>query len=558
MKHKGSVNEFYKNDRFRREILHKEILRQDNFFQGKTVLYILLRFLKQGLLLLPPYCYLLFLNEVITKHNFQILWLILGFYVLIYMLKAFLSVLEKMVSNRIYPPMQSVLKEKLLRKYGEMDIKVLHEYSAGELKERLHKDTENVVLYEKSKLELCISVIHIVILTGILLYLNWILAVISFLLLPLSFIMTRYVKGRSNTEYTRKRELQGSYNDFMIHTMHFSFWKDMKANRLEEMQQKQFGRHWNGLGDAFLKAHICWFLNRTFLAFKDVFLTQMSLYLFGGILVVNQMGTVPVLLSFMQYYNDFTNVFLSMSDIWMKRGEQEESLRRVTDIYGIPFEERPVKITQLDALELVNVDFTYPGEREQILHHFCLKIEKGESIALTGESGCGKSTLIQLISGCLTPERGEILWNGYPMERIDRKSIYETAGFLMQESYLFHLTIRENLLMGKIDASEAEMMEACVRANIMDFIQELPKGLETQIGENGIRLSGGQKQRLLIARLLLKNPEFIVFDEATSGLDYQNEREILELLLEQMEGKTFLMVTHRGTSVARCSRVVTL
>lgn len=562
MKHKGPVKECRESNLFHRkkspgkEILYKEILRQGTPFQGKIALYILLRFLKQGLALLPPYCYLLFLNEVITKGNFKALWLVVGLYVAVYMSKSFFSVLEKMVSNRIYPPMQAALKEGLLGRYGALDIKELQEYSAGELKERLHKDTENVVLYEKSKLEIGVSAIHMVILTGILLYLNWILALISFLLLPLSFLMTRYVKGRSNIEYTRKRELQGTYNDFMIHTMYF--WKEMKTNRLEEVQRQQFGQHWNGLGGAFLKAHMCWFLNRTFLAFKDVFVTQMSLYLFGGILVVNQMGTVPVLLSFMAYYNDFTNVFLSMSDIWMKRGEQEESLRRVIGIYRIPCEERPVKISQLDSLELVNIDFTYPGAQEQILHQFSLKVEKGESIALTGESGCGKSTLLQLISGCLIPEGGEILWNGYPMGQVDRKAIYETAGFLMQESYLFNLSIRENLMMGKIDASEAEMMEACARANILDFIQGLPKGLETQIGENGIRLSGGQKQRLMIARLLLKNPQFIIFDEATSGLDYQNEREILELLLEQMEGKTFLMVTHRGTSVAKCSRVVML
>ena len=128
----------------------------------------------------------------------------------------------------------------------------------------------------------------------------------------------------------------------------------------------------------------------------------------------------------------------------------------------------------------------------------------------------------------------------------------------MQETCLFNLTIRENLLMGRIDACEKDMAEACSRANILDFIQSLPKGLDTLIGENGIRLSGGQRQRLLIARLLLKDPELIVFDEATSGLDYQNESEILELLLQNLNDRTFLMVTHRGTSVAKCSRVVML
>ena len=128
----------------------------------------------------------------------------------------------------------------------------------------------------------------------------------------------------------------------------------------------------------------------------------------------------------------------------------------------------------------------------------------------------------------------------------------------MQETSLFNLTIRENLLFGRDVASEEEMTDACTRANIMDFIRELPLGFETVIGENGIRLSGGQRQRLLIARLLLKNPQLIVFDEATSALDYQNENEILDLLLSNARDKTVIMVTHRSTSAAKCSRSVCL
>lgn len=162
------------------------------------------------------------------------------------------------------------------------------------------------------------------------------------------------------------------------------------------------------------------------------------------------------------------------------------------------------------------------------------------------------------MAGWLAPAGGEILWNGFPAGFVDRSTIYDKVGFLMQETSLFNLTIRENLLFGREGANETQMADACARANILDFINGLPKGFETVIGENGIRLSGGQRQRLLIARLLLRDPEVIVFDEATSALDYQNESDILELLLRNMEGRTFFMVTYRGTSVVRCSRVVRL
>ncbi len=524
-------------------------------YRGKILLYIVLQFIKAGLLLLPPYCYLLFLNEVITKKRLGWLWGVVALYVAVFAVKALVSVLIKQVYNRIFPAMTLEAKNRVLEKYNELDVEVLARYTAGELKERLHKDTENVVLYWEKRLELWVAAISVPVMTGILFYLNWILAAVSFLLLPLSFYITRTIKSKSNLQHERRREILGKYNDFMIHNMFF--WKEVKSNCQEERQQQQFEGLWKELGDAFLKSHIFWFLNRTFLAFKDVFLTKMGLYLLGGILVIQEMATVPALLAFMEYYGDFVNRLLQISDIYMQRGEQEASLKRLKEIMELQSPERPYGLEHFESVEFCNIGFSYGAGRKNILRDCNLKIERGETVAIKGESGWGKSTLIKLTAGCLLPDSGEILWNGLPMDRIRRQDIYAKAGFLMQESVLFNLTIRENLLFGKADAGEEELRAACVRANIMDFIRSLEQGFETVIGENGIKLSGGQKQRLLIARLFLQDTELIVFDEATSALDYRNESEILNLLLqEETVGKTFIMVTHRETSVARCSRVI--
>lgn len=523
-------------------------------YGGKVFVYILLQFVKYGLLLLPPYCYLLFLDEIITARRFEKMWLILGLYILVFLGKSLVLALIKNAYNRIFPVMVSELKEQVLKKYSSLDIQVLQEYTAGELKERLHRDTENAVIYWEKKLEFVISMVSTVITVFVLLSLNWILAVVSFLLLPISFLVTRYIKGRSNMEYERQRQIQGVHNDFMIHNMFF--WKEVKSNCQEPVQQARFEELWKDMGQAFLNAHMCWFLNRTFLAFKDVFLTKMSLYLLGGILVIREMATVPVLLAFMEYYADFANRLLEMADNVMKRGEQEQSVKRVEEILQLELPERPYKLSAFEKLEFEEVDFAYSEEQGLILRDFCMELRKGESVAIMGESGCGKSTLIKMMAGYLTPDKGKLLWNGQAMEAVDRESLYAKVGFLMQESVLFNLTIRENLLFGKADATEAEMIDACRRANILEFIEELPLGYDTVIGENGIRLSGGQKQRLVMARLFLQNPEVIVFDEATSALDYQNEREILDLLLQNTEERTFLMVTHRETSVERCDRVI--
>ncbi len=183
-------------------------------------------------------------------------------------------------------------------------------------------------------------------------------------------------------------------------------------------------------------------------------------------------------------------------------------------------------------------------------------LEMMTGIALKGESGCGKSTLLKLMAGYLVPARGEIRWNGYPMDLVNRPSIYARTGFLMQEAGLFNLTIRENLLFGREDATQTQMKEACARANILDFIQGLPRGFETLIGENGIRLSGGQRQRLMIARLFLQNPEFIVFDEATSALDYQNESEILTTMFRRPDSGVKSAVSRNSISFSAISRDV--
>lgn len=525
-------------------------------YRGKLFIYIFLQLIKYGLFLLPPYCYLIFLNEVLTKQRFDRLAIVLMLYILIFLIKTAVSVLLKRTYNKIFPVMIMDYKKMILEQYSQLDLYMLQDYTSGELKERLHKDTENAVLYFEKKLEVVIAMVSISITIIILLYLNWIMAIACFLLLPFSFAVTRYIKGRSNVEYERIRQILGKYNDFMIN--HMFFWKEVKANRLEKYQQNQFEVLWNDIGVSFLKAHMCWFMNRTFLAFKDVFLTKMGLYLMGGILVIKGLATIPILLSFMEYYTVFINRILEVANIIMKRGEQEESLKRIDAIMKLKLRQKLKIIEHFDSVEFQNVYFSYNENQENILENFCMKINKGESVAIIGESGCGKSTLIKLMSGCLIPKKGKILWNSNDMDELNPKAIYDKVGFLMQDSTMFNLTIQENLLFGKRDANEKEMKEACEKANIMDFIESLPMGFKTIIGENGIRLSGGQKQRLMIARLFLKNPEVIVFDEATSALDYENESEILNLLLQNKGEKTFLMITHRKTSLSRCDRVIQL
>ncbi len=523
-------------------------------YRSRAAVYLFWRLLQYGISLLPPLCYLLFLNEVIMKGRIDFLWAPFLLYVLTYAGAALTSVCQKRAYNRVFPVMALEWKGRMLEQYARLDIQRLQAYTAGERKLRLHNDTENAALYWEKTLEAGVLSAGALVTAGILLSLNWILALCSFALLPVSFWVTRLIRGRSSREYERERRLLGSWQDFMLHNLFF--WKEVRTDGQQERQEKRFGALWKEMGQASLRAHMYWFCNRTFLAFKDVFLTRMGLYLLGGILVINGMAALPALLAFVEYYGNFADRLLELADIALKRGEQERSLERIGEIMALSVAKRPHQMEAFESLRCDRLTFAYEENQESVLRDFSLEVKKGEKVAIVGESGCGKSTLIKLLAGCLEPVAGEVFWNGQPAAQTDRASLYRRVGFLMQEGSLFNLTIRENLTFAKADASNRELEDACRRANILDFIQTLPLGFETVIGENGIRLSGGQRQRLLIASLFLQDPEVIIFDEATSSLDYQNESEILRLLTEQMGEKTLIMVTHRKTALTNCDRVI--
>lgn len=208
-------------------------------------------------------------------------------------------------------------------------------------------------------------------------------------------------------------------------------------------------------------------------------------------------------------------------------------------------------------IELRNVSFEY-NETEQVLKNINLTIEPGQTVALVGSSGGGKTTLIRLIPRFYDVTDGEILLDGRNIKDIKLKSLRSNIGIVQQDVFLFTGTIRENILYGNPSATEEEMIEAAKNANIHDFIESLPNGYDTYVGERGIKLSGGQKQRISIARVFLKNPPILILDEATSALDTVTERQIQASLARLSEGRTTIVIAHRLSTVRNADSIVVL
>jgi ATP-binding cassette subfamily B protein len=201
------------------------------------------------------------------------------------------------------------------------------------------------------------------------------------------------------------------------------------------------------------------------------------------------------------------------------------------------------------------VTFGYDAARP-VLHDLSLSVRAGETVALVGPSGAGKTTICALLPRFYEVRQGSVTIDGIDIRDMTLASLRRQIGIVQQDVFLFAGSIRDNIAYGRLGASEAEIMEAARRARLDEVIARLPQGLDTLIGERGVKLSGGQKQRLAIARMFLKNPPILILDEATSALDTETERAIQASLAELAEGRTTLVIAHRLGTVRRADRIV--
>jgi ATP-binding cassette subfamily B protein len=209
-------------------------------------------------------------------------------------------------------------------------------------------------------------------------------------------------------------------------------------------------------------------------------------------------------------------------------------------------------------IEFKDVSFRYESNLPPVLKNFNLKIPAGKKIGLIGETGVGKTTLTHLIPRFYEVDSGEISIDGVNINRYTQKSLRQNIGFVQQEIVVFWRTIRENILYGNPNASDAEIIEAAKKARIHDFIMTLPNAYDTLVGERGIKLSGGEKQRISIARVFLKDPPIVILDEATSSLDNITEMAIQQSLMELAEGRTTIMIAHRLSTVKNVDEILVL
>ncbi|HYD91187.1 MAG TPA: ATP-binding cassette domain-containing protein, partial [Flavobacterium sp.] len=250
---------------------------------------------------------------------------------------------------------------------------------------------------------------------------------------------------------------------------------------------------------------------------------------------------------------------ISKASYALKRGTA--SAERIVTLLetDVAIMDKPDAIAKHDFeqnISIENINFRY--EQENVLKDFSLTVPKGQTVALVGQSGSGKSTIANLLTRFYDVQEGSIRIDGTDIRNIKIKSLRGLIGLVTQDSILFNDTIRNNVSLGKPDATDEEIMDALKIANAYEFVKDLPEGIETNIGDSGNKLSGGQKQRLSIARAVLKNPPIMILDEATSALDTESERLVQQALENMMQNRTSVVIAHRLSTIQKADKIVVM
>lgn len=390
---------------------------------------------------------------------------------------------------------------------------------------------------------------------------NWLLALLGVVIVPLFTIPTRSA-GKTRWSITRESQAcSDEINGILNETMSVS---GQLLVKLFGMEKKEYARY-EDVNRRMINLNIResmagrWF-RMALSTFSSV--GPMLIYLVGGIIMMKYdstitVGQISVLVALLGRMYGPVNQLLNIQVDWIR---SMAMFTRIFEYYDMPveIENAPMAVTPGKAngeVSFEHVSFYYEPERE-ILKDISFKLEKGKCIAIVGPSGSGKSTLINLIPRLYDVCGGKVSFDGIDVRSLDLAFLRRNIGIVSQETYLFNGTVRDNLLYAKPDATEEELIEACKQANIYDFIQKQEDGLDTVVGNRGLKLSGGEKQRISIARILLKDPVLMIFDEATSALDSISEQKIQEAIEPLIATRTSILIAHRLSTILAADEIL--
>ncbi|WP_273129226.1 ABC transporter ATP-binding protein [Bacillus weihaiensis] len=453
------------------------------------------------------------------------------------------------------------IRDQLFTHLQKLSLKYYANNRAGEIISRVINDVEQTKNFVITGLmNVWLDVVTIIIAIIIMLTMDIKLTLISIVLFPLYGLSVRYFYGKLR-HLTRVRsqalaEVQGHLHE-RVQGMPV-----VRSFATEDFEQNQFA---NVNSNFLTKAldHTSWNA-KTFAVVNTLTdISPLIVISYAGYQVIMGQLSIGTMVAFIAYIEQLYGPLRRLINSSTTLTQAFASMDRVFEFMDEPYEvvdkPNPRKATQTNGeVEFKHVSFKYQEEENMIIHNLSLKVKRGETVALVGMSGGGKSTLVSLLPRFYDVTSGSILLDGIDIRDYQAQSLRQQIGMVLQDTFLFSNTVKENILIGKPDATDEEVIEAAKAANAHEFIMKLPNGYDTKVGERGVKLSGGQKQRVSIARVFLKNPPILVLDEATSALDLESEHLIQEALEKLAKDRTTFIVAHRLSTITHADKIVLL
>ena len=515
---------------------------------------------RAGLELVPPLFQKEIIDGVISAFNLQYLGVLIAALVGIYALSQLVQIGDNYIRHALGEKFIFDLRVRLYAYLQKMSLSFFERTSTGELMSRVTNDLsalEHFVTHGSA-----LTAVDLIRLIGgsiILFVLDWRLAALVLIPVPILAIALRHYNTKIRPVYRNVRARLGDINAKLQDNL--SGIRVIQAFAREEMERQRFTTESERYYQARVKGIRYWSVFFPAIRFLGAMGSVIVLGV-GAVMVVKgelSLGTLVAFLSYTTSFYEPINRLTEVDNIFQEAiaaGERFfEILDETTEVGDAP--DAVALPTIQGKMVFDRVSFRY-GTGDKVLHDIEFEMAPGEMVALVGPSGAGKTSIANLICRFYDPNRGQITIDGHDLRRIKLSSLRQQVAVVLQDSFLFNNSVVENLLYGKPDATQDELIQAAKAANAHEFIIQLPEGYDTEIGERGVKLSGGQKQRLALARAILADPSILILDEATSSVDAEAEFLIQQALERVLVGRTSLVIAHRLSTVRNADKIIVL
>ncbi len=520
----------------------------------------LLVFLNTGIGLLPPLFQRAIVDDVIGARRTELLLPLVGGLLVVYALSGVTEFGDQFLRHTVGERILFDLRVRLYDHLQRLSLSFFERTSTGELMSRVSNDVNALEQFiTHGTILTAVAFVRLFGATIVLLALEWRLALVSLLPIPLIAIGLRIFNRRARPIYRKVRDRLGDINARLqddlagIRVIQAFGQEDSELERFRSVSATYLGER-----VASIRMWSSFFPALGFLSNLGSVLVLGA----GAWMVVQGQLTLGTLVAFISYIVSFYEPIRRLTDIdnilqqAAAAGDRIfELLDETPDVVDAP---GAAALDHIEgAVQFENVSFHY-GDGEEVLHDVAFSVQPGESVALVGPSGAGKTSIANLLCRFYDPTAGRVLVDGRNLREMQLRSLRDHVAVVLQDTFLFNGTVRRNLMYGKPDATDDELVAAAKAAFAHEFIMEMPEGYDTEIGERGVKMSGGQRQRLALARAILADPRILILDEATSSVDAEAEYLIQQALEEVLKGRTALIIAHRLSTIRNADKIIAL